>query len=337
MATSEEVEKLIKRLKDVTEIEIDDLIQDKDWGSINFESAKSDLERLYSICNHLKVLPIDQLPSDIANQIFNESTPINTTITNIRNFSIEQSNPSGVRDQYVNEVTANVDRFYKCSHIYVPYLAYQKGEIQNNIKQLTGSVEESKRLLENTKKSVISKSGEIDKIINAAREASASVGVAHFTADFVAESETMESQAEKWLNATMALAAASLISAVYFLNAQPNLSDVAHAIQYISSKILFLVLLLTATLWCGNLYKAAKHQAAANKFKGNSLKTFQAFVNATDNDAVKDAVLLAATNAIFNESSTGYISGESSGIEATTKIVEVVKNGSQAISASAKS
>lgn len=337
MASKEQVENLKKRFNEITAIEIQDLIYDKDWGSINFEAAKADLERVYAICNHFKVLPLEQLPSEIADLIFKESSPINQTITNIKNYSIEQANPSGVRDQYVNEVQANVDRFYKCSHIYVPYLAYQKGEIQSNIKNLNNSVEEAKNILDQTKKSVSIKKGEIDTIINAAREASASVGVAHFTADFVAEAATMEEQADKWLTATMWLAGISLASAIYFLFAKPDLSSIAYAIQYVSSKILFLVILLTATLWCGNMYKAAKHQAAANKFKGNSLKTFQAFVNATENTAVKDAVLLATTNAIFSESATGYISGESSGVETTTKIVEVVKNGSQAISAAAKS
>lgn len=334
MATKEQVEKLLSLFNKITELEIPELIYDKDWGSINFESAKSDLDRLYALCNHFKVLPIDQLPSDIADQIFAEATPINQTVTNIREYTIEQANPSGVRDQYVNEVKANVDRFYKFSHIYVPYLAYQKGEIQSNIKQLTSSVNEAKSLLEKSEKDTISKSDEINKIIQAAREASASVGVAHFTADFLTEAETMESQALLWLKATSALAALSLATAIYFLFVTPDLSTTASAIQYVSSKILILVLLITATLWCGNLYKAAKHQAAANKFKGNSLKTFQAFVNATEDSAVKDAILVETTRAIFSESATGYIGNDHSGTEKSTKIVEIVTNGMQAASAS---
>tara|TARA_B110000908_G_C10141309_1_gene396924 strand:+ start:442 stop:999 length:558 start_codon:yes stop_codon:yes gene_type:complete len=184
---------------------------------------------------------------------------------------------------------------------------------------------------------LIPKSGEIDKIIQAAREASASVGVAHFTADFDTEATTMETDASNWLKATITLAALSLISAIYFLFAEPSLSTTASAIQYVSSKILILILLISATLWCGNLYKAAKHQAAANKFKGNSLKTFQAFVNATDDNAIKDAVLVETTRAIFSESATGYIANDNSGTEKSTKIIEVIKNGAQAVSATTKS
>lgn len=337
MATEEQVKKLQGLFDEITDLDIADLIYDKDWGSINFESAKADLERLYALCNHFKVLPVDQLPSDIADQIFVEATPINQTVNNIREYTIEQANPSGIRDQYINEVKVNVDRFYKFSHIYVPYLAYQKGEIQNNIKLLTSSVNEAKSLLEKSEKDVNSKSEDINKIIQAAREASASVGVAHFTADFVTEAGVMEAQADRWLIATSVLAAFSLATAIYFLFANPDLSTTPSAIQYVSSKILILVLLITATLWCGNLYKAAKHQAAANKFKGNSLKTFQAFVNATEDSAVRDAILVETTRAIFSESATGYIGNDHSGTEKSTKIVEIVKNGAQTVSAATKS
>ena len=173
--------------------------------------------------------------------------------------------------------------------------------------------------------------------IQAAREASASAGVAHFTIDFLSEAQNMEKQAKNWLITTIILASASLVFAIYFLNANPDLSTTAKVVQYVSSKIFILVLLITATLWCGNLYKAAKHQSAANKFKGNSLKTFQAFVKATDDNAIRDAVLIETTRAIFSESATGYISTDGFSSEKSTKIVEVVKNTSQTISDMAKS
>ncbi|HIF6199622.1 TPA: hypothetical protein ACX3IX_004594 [Vibrio parahaemolyticus] len=337
MATQQEVDKFLDLVNEITELTIDDLIYDSKWGSINFEKAKADLTRLYALCNHFKVLPLEQLPSDIAQQMVSQGTPIRNTVKNIREYTIEQENPSGVRDQYINLVQTQVDQFYKFSHIYVPYLAYQKGEIQNNIEQLTTSVSQAKILLENAEVEAKEKSGEIESIIQAAREASASAGVAHFTADFEQESSTLESQAKIWLKATVGLAAISLAFALYFLFSDPDISSVAKAIQFISSKILILVLLIMATLWCGNMYKATKHQAAANKFKGNSLKTFQAFVKATDDDSVRDAVLVETTRAIFNESATGYLNVDSSTTEKSTKVVEVIRTGVQAATAASKS
>ncbi|MCS0352134.1 hypothetical protein ND920_10985 [Vibrio ordalii] len=337
MATEQEVDRFLDLVNEITELTIDDLIYDSKWGSINFEKAKADLTRLYALCNHFKVLPLEQLPSDIAQQMVAQGTPIRSTVKNIREYTIEQENPSGVRDQYINQVQTQVDQFYKFAHIYVPYLAYQKGEIQNNIEQLTTSVSQAKKLLENAEVETKAKSGEIESIIQAAREASASAGVAHFTADFEQESSTLEVQAKIWLKATVSLAAISLAFALYFLFSDPDISSVAKAIQFISSKVLILVLLIMATLWCGNMYKATKHQAAANKFKGNSLKTFQAFVKATDDDSVRDAVLVETTRAIFNESATGYLNVDSSTTEKSTKVVEIIRTGVQAATAASKS
>ena len=337
MATEQEVDRFLDLVNEITELTIDDLIYDSKWGSINFEKAKADLTRLYALCNHFKVLPLEQLPSDIAQQMVSQGTPICNTVKNIREYTIEQENPSGVRDQYISQVQTQVDQFYKFAHIYVPYLAYQKGEIQNNIEQLTTSVSQAKKLLENAEVETKVQSGEIESIIQAAREASASAGVAHFTADFEQESSTLEVQAKIWLKATVSLAAISLAFALYFLFSDPDISSVAKAIQFISSKVLILVLLIIATLWCGNMYKATKHQAAANKFKGNSLKTFQAFVKATDDDSVRDAVLVETTRAIFNESATGYLNVDSSTTEKSTKVVEVIRTGVQAATAVSKS
>ncbi|EJL6368238.1 hypothetical protein NMR34_003459 [Vibrio cholerae] len=337
MATKQEVDKFLDLVNEITELSIDKLIYHTKWGSINFEKAKPDLMRLYALCNHFKVLPLDQLPSDIAQQMLSQGAPIRNTVKNIREYTIEQENPSGIRDQYINQVQSQVDQFYKFAHIYVPYLAYQKGEIQNNIEQLTTSVSEAKKLLESTEIETKEKSKEIESIIQAAREASASAGVAHFTADFENESNSLESSAKVWLKATVSLAALSLAFALYFLFSEPDISSVAKAIQFISSKILILVLLIMATLWCGNMYKATKHQAAANKFKGNSLKTFQAFVKATDDASIRDAVLLETTKAIFTESATGYLSIDSNATDKSTKVVEVIRTGIQTAAAVNKS
>ena len=127
MATEQEVDRFLDLVNEITELTIDDLIYDSKWGSINFEKAKADLTRLYALCNHFKVLPLEQLPSDIAQQMVSQGTPICNTVKNIREYTIEQENPSGVRDQYISQVQTQVDQFYKFAHIYVPYLAHAIG------------------------------------------------------------------------------------------------------------------------------------------------------------------------------------------------------------------
>lgn len=337
MATEGQINELLQLAENCTETTVNDLVNNKDWGTISFEKAKSDIERLFALCNHLKVLPLDQLPDDVAATILQQGKPIITAINSIRNFTVEQGNPPEARDALVAQVKASIDQFYKTTHIYIPYLAYQRGEIQKNIQELTKSVTEASELLAQTKAQVTEKSSEVDSIIRAAREATASVGVAHFTGDFDAEYKTLETTAETWLKATGGAAVLTLLTGFYFLLvSHPSLDNTGEAIHFVTTKLIILSVLLTATVWCGNIYKAVKHQASSNKFKANSLKTFQAFVKAADDDAIRDAVLIETTRAIFSESPTGYITNDSTPAEKGTRIIEVVKNATQLTSAAGK-
>jgi hypothetical protein len=109
---------------------IDKLIYNSNWGSINFEQAKKELEKLFSMLNHLKILPIELLPEDVANQILNQGTPVLQTIEQIRKFSVEQANPVNVKNNLISSLTNQINDFYKVTQIWIPYLAYQKGDVQ---------------------------------------------------------------------------------------------------------------------------------------------------------------------------------------------------------------
>ena len=55
------------------------------------------------------------------------------------------------------------------------------------------------------------------------------------------------------------------------------------------------------------MYKAVEHRRAVNRHKELALKTFRTFVDATEVEHTKDAVLLAATTSIFDNVPTGLV------------------------------
>jgi len=335
MATEELLEKLKNLIDACIERTIDDLVNNPGWGTINFEEARPDLEKVYSILNHLKLLPLEMLPDQAINTIIQHGQPILKAITSMSEFTIEQANPVDQRNTLVNQLRPAVDTFYVNTHLWIPFLAYQKGDIQRNIQELNRTVTDSTKLLEAAKGEVKKKQGEIDKIIVAAREASASVGVGHFTADFLAEAGAQGTNAETWLKATAWMAGLTLIAAGASMFYHPTL-ETSQLIQLTSSKLIMLGLLFTATVWCGKLYKAAKHLEAVNKHRSNALKTFQAFTNAANDNAMKDAVLMETTKSIFALMPTGYLDGDGSHSDSGVKVVEVVKNVAQTAAAAGK-
>lgn len=101
------------------------------------------MDRTYSMLNQLKLLPLELLPDATTQEIVITLPPIKQTIDQIRAFSIEAGNPTGIRDQLVNQIKSQADQFFTEAHLYIPYLAYQKGDVQRNINELTRSVEEA--------------------------------------------------------------------------------------------------------------------------------------------------------------------------------------------------
>lgn len=333
MATEALIKQLRDLINDCTQTPVDGLLINPDWGKITFEGCRSELERTYSMLNQFKLLPLDLLPDGPTQQIVNSLPPIKQTIDQIQVFSIESGNPTGTRDQLVNQIKNQADQFFTAAHLYIPYLAYQQGDVQRNINELTRSVEEAGKLVDGTKRDIELRRGEIGDIIVAAREAAASVGVAHFTADFNAEADAQDLSADKWLKTTAGLALATILAALLmvFIPVKPD-ATTPQVIQIFTSKAVILGLFFTATIWCGRLYKSARHQVAINKHRANALRTFQAFTKAASDDAARNAVLMETTKSIFAITPSGYLDNESTP-DGGMKIVEVVKNASQAVAA----
>ncbi len=331
MATEALTKQFRELINDCTQSSIDELLINPDWGKITFEGCRPELERTYSMLNQFKLLPLDLLPDGPTQQIVDTLPSIKQTLDQILAFTIESGSPTGTRDQLVNQIKSQADQFFAAAHLYIPYLAYQKGDVQRNINELTRSVEEAGQLVDGTKKDIESKRGEIGNIIVAAREAAASVGVAHFTADFNAEAGAQDLSAEKWLKTTAGLAAVTILAALLmlFVPVKPD-ATAPQVIQLFTSKAVILGLLFTATIWCGRLYKAARHQGAINKHRANALRTFQAFTKAASDDSARNAVLMETTKSIFTITPSGYLENELAP-ESGLKIVEVVKHATQAV------
>ncbi|MGV8990925.1 MAG: hypothetical protein ACOH1Q_05925 [Thiobacillus sp.] len=327
MATDDKVAQILSLLDGVTSRPIDQLVSNPDWGKINFEGARSDLELLFDLCKHLKLLPIKILPDPIADAFIASITQVGTTIQKFRDFNIESGNPTGNRDQIVGEVKAHAEHLLTTTQGWIPFLAYQKGDIQKNIEDLTKALKTANELLDSSKEEIAGKKNEIALIVQAAREASASAGVGVFTQDFDGYASVLESDAGKWFNYTFICAIGTLVVAFLsiFIPVEKDATS-AQIFQYISSKLVVLLVLLTATVWCGRIYKALRHQITVNKHRANALKTFQAFVKATANESIRDAVLMETTRAIFANSPSGYLDSADAATDSSgSRVLEIVK------------
>lgn len=332
MSNENNIEKLKDLLDACTATPIEKLISNPDWGKITFEQIRPVLERTFRLTYELKTLPVELLPNEVQANIVNSLNQLKDSLKRISSFSIEGSNPSAARDEIANQFSHLADAFFNASHTYVPYLAYQNGDVQRNIKALTTSIERAEELIRNAKEEIALKSIEIDSILSAARDASASVGVAHFSADFETEAKNLDVKARHWLITTIVMAGFTATASILmmFLTV-PAEATTGQIVQLFTSKIVLLGLLFSTTVWCAKMYKATKHQVRTNQHRSNSLRTFQAFIKAASDDSSRSAVLLETTKSIFAITPSGYLDNEAPS-ESGTKIVEIVKNTAQAAS-----
>lgn len=307
MANESAVKVLRDAISQTLQYDIDTLVSRTDWGSINFAEAKSDLDRILGIANHLSLLPLENLTDQAVQQVSQALTQANEVLKRLDAFDLAEGVPTQIRTELINEVHGQADNLYTIATPWIPFLAYQKGDVAKNVAELTKSVQKANGLVEQAREEIEGKKAEIDGIVTTAREASASAGAAVFTRDFNEESIGLANKAKTWLIATGLLGGASLLFALALWFKPESTQNGWEAAHRFGARVLVLVILVTATLWCGRMYKALMHQSAVNRHRALALQTFQAFSAAASDDATKNAVLTETTRSIFSNSATGYI------------------------------
>lgn len=323
MATDAQLAKLSELAPQILDTPIDSLVTDPRWGTISFEMARQDLEVIFDMVRELQRLPVRIVPDGGFDPILNALTVCRDSVKAIQTFTIEQSDPSGVRASAITNVKSAATQLLNTAAPWLPFLAYRQGDVQRNIESMTTAAKDIRDQYDQAVADASERRKELDGIVLAAREASAVAGVGVFTADFANQADDLETEATTWLKRTTWAAGLTIIVAVLsmFVHIGDKPSEIA---QFLTSKILALVVLISATVWCGRIYKATKHQAASNRHRSLALKTFQAFVQATEDQATRNAVLLESTRSIFAVGPSGYLDAVESS-DSGTKVFEVIK------------
>lgn len=181
MATQQAAQALRDHIEKALSFREKSLESRSEWGSITFDKASPDLRRIFEILAHLSVLPLDYLTDSAVSQIQSEVTQTAEVFSRIDAFNIEQQTPTQTRDAMVIEIHARADQLYTVASPWIPFLAYQKGDVAKNIESLTTSVGQAQTLIEGAKETIKVRQSEIETIITQAREASAAAGAAVFT------------------------------------------------------------------------------------------------------------------------------------------------------------
>ena len=315
MATHGHVNMLQQELNTLLEYTDTELITRPAWGEINFEDARLDVEAALSIARDLASLPLQELTDRTAQQIQSVIPHVAALFGQIDEFSLTAGgDPADNSRRICTDLHEAVDQLRDSASPSIPYLAYKRGDIADSIAKLDGAIAQSQQAFSDAEIWISEEKEKIEQIESAARTAAASAGAGTFTDEFNTEAGNLQRQSKKWLVAAALFAGGTVLAALLFYF-WPTVSSGAgpwETLRNIASKAAIIAVLFTGTVWCGRIYRALVHQAAVNRHRALSLKTFQAFVEASDDPYIKDAVLMAATRTVFESAPTGLVEQDGS-------------------------
>jgi CHASE3 domain sensor protein len=317
----EEIRPLIEKLNQVNISALKREGRDFDFADIHpliveiFENIKA-LENHPEFWNYL--------PQNRRDNIKSHLKDFSQYIDQIQNFNPNQGNPQFVRDDIARNIRNNYDQLFEYLfpqlklHILEKEFSVQK--IQDIVKQSQSAVEEIQQQKQQG-----------EEILKAMREASAVAGVSNFAGVFGEQAQKHQKSAILWLIAS--IFAAIAIGVFLWWIFDQLVETIKGGVEFTVSLQIFLAKILLLSFFSVVFYQIVKnynanmHLYTLNKHRENSLKTFQAFVESTNDPKTKDAVLIQATKAIFEAGDTGYVSSKDSTITGmeTIKIVDQLK------------
>ncbi len=312
-------------LKTLNEVKVSDL--ERAGKDFSFSDVQPLITIIFEKVEILNENPdfLVQLPKNKKAIIENLFLQFRHSVEQIQTFDPSQGNPQSIRDGIANQIRNSHKRLFEHVFLHLDVFTLLKKNSESNLDKLTKQAKEVVSEIEDQKKNV-------EQITNALREASAELGVSKFADVFNNQAEQNKATANKWLYVSIVLTVAiTLFLWITFDQLNTVLKDDTDfqiSLQIFLTKALILSFASIVFYQAVKNYNANMHLHALNKHRRNSLASFQAFVESTDDVRIRDTVLIQATKAIFEAGETGYISSKNTssiGALETIKIAEQTK------------
>lgn len=149
---------------------------------------------------------------------------------------------------------------------------------------------------------------EADLVVSRIRTAVSERGAWIHAGHFEGEAERHRKSRRIWLGGAVCLGLGVITVALLRIgeaDAVPAMT-MASAIQMNVPWLMLFTVLSFGLVWCGRGYRGASHNWIVNAHRANALTTFREFLEGTENNSTKDAVLLHAAQCVFSHQPSGF-------------------------------
>ena len=316
----------------------DSFIRRSQWGDINFEIIENDIETIFWIVEEIDKLPINLLPGGIVNNSTSILIQIRRTFDEIDGFQISEREPSFSRDSISKKLRTHVESIISGIGPLLSLLVLRAGEIENWTSRAKGASDQIVDLLRETKSHVTTQRQQIDESAQAARAAAGEAGAAEFTDEFRKEADAREKRSIYWIWPTAIFSGSALLLSIavmfglfeWFGWLDDTPTNVWEAVYGLGGRVIAISVLFYAAVWSGRIVLANMNLASVNRHRAVSLQTLQAFHKSVEDPAAKDAVVLEAARAVYENVPSGYIGRQATGPGAGSRTLEVIRGANRA-------
>ena len=332
MADSSHVDELKEMCRLIGEFKPDSsrLIRRAEWGEITFETVENEVEVVLWLVEQLNQLPVQVVPNQNLLSVIKKLQKISRKFTEIDQFKISSGDAASSRDQIAYEFRQLVEETMKEIGYWIPLLALKAGEFENWTAMISEISTKGNTILEELLDYAKSSKEDIESIVQTARATAGEAGAAEFTHEFRKEAEAAEKRGKLWLLPAcgFALLALGLSFLLIFGLLGETPTTMIEAAYGLGGRVIAILVLFYTAIWSGRLVLANFHLASLNRHRAVSLQTLQAFHKAAEDKAAKDAVVLEAARAVYENVPSGYI-GHAESDRGSTRLLEIVRGISQ--------
>lgn len=303
--------KLLEVLPEFEAISVEALKR-TELGVFSFAEISVALSGIHSFLKNLvtqqDILKDDAyIPQPLIDSLREKIKRFNQLAKQIQEFDVTAGDPTPRRQSLVNEINSFKTDTVNSLHPLLVLVQLRQLDPSNYTSGLQAMQTEVKSVLEKLK----DKDEDAAKTLQKIKDISASSGAEAYSQVFSTQADSHRTASWWWFGSSVLFFAVLISYLLYLLsNGVPVSEDIVHAVRDISLRVLSLVAIYFGLSQSIKNYNVNKHLQVVNEHRQNSLKTFEAFLNAASTEDVRSAVLLQATKSIFDPGKTGYLQKE---------------------------
>lgn len=331
---TEERDELNDLIKNFAHLDPGDYVRSEELGlKMDFRDAVPTLESIRSLYRRVADSELELATDGALSALLSDARSIRNLLVEIIDFDVTAGGASDQRQDILHHRLPNLHDGALANSgplIALSFAWTGGGDLERTRREVREKNDEMNAMLADTSAKLAERMEAADAVVSALQDKAAEEGVADRALYFERAADEYKDDKATWLKwaRRVAIFGGGLgfanVVAVVFSIYQGWIDDTSSAIQIAIAKLVLFSFVYYVLVWLVRMYRAAAHNEIVNRHRFRAMRSFETFVAATRDDQTKQAVLLRATESIFDHQSSGLSPGLGKDASAS-RFLEIVR------------